>query len=137
VKKILKRYLPFMVQYKVQYLLVLIGIILTVLSLAGTAYIMKPMMDDMFIAKKESYIVFIPVALVVLYVVKSLGRYLQTVYMAYIGTHIIALLREKMLLKIISLDMSFLYINKSGELISKLQMMLGECSILFLTFYQS
>jgi subfamily B ATP-binding cassette protein MsbA len=119
-KKVLKRYLPYILEYKFYYFLVLVGIILTVSATAATSYIMKPMMDEMFIAKKESMIYIIPVSLVLIYIVKSLGRYIQSIYMAYIGTHIISRFREMLLEKIIFLDFSFLYSKHSGELISRI-----------------
>jgi subfamily B ATP-binding cassette protein MsbA len=99
--------------------LVFIGIVLTVSATAGTAYIMKPMMDEMFVAKRAEMIYIIPVALVLLYLFKSIGRYIQSVSMAYIGSHIVTRFRELVLAKIISLDISYLYINRSGELISR------------------
>jgi len=120
VKKTLKRYLPFIKEYKLQYFLVFVGILLTVSATAGTAYIMQPMMDEMFIKQKKEYMYIIPIALIVLYIIKSLGRYLQSVMMGYIGTHIISRFRQMLLEKIISLDMAFLYVNKSGELISRI-----------------
>lgn len=119
-KKIFKRYLPYILEYKLHYVLVFIGIVLTVSATAGTAYIMKPMMDEMFVAKRQEMIYIIPFALVGLYIVKSIGRYMQSVSMAYIGSHIVTRFREMMLAKIISLDMAFLYINRSGELISRI-----------------
>lgn len=119
-KKVLKRFLPYILEYKFYYILVLVGVLLNVASTAGTAYIMKPMMDDMFIARDEKMIYIIPLALIGIYVLKSLGRYIQSVSMAYIGTHIVSRFREILLEKIISLDMAFLYVNRSGELISRI-----------------
>ena len=98
----------------------LIGVLLNVAATAGTAYIMKPMMDDMFIARDAKMIYIVPLALIGIYVLKSLGRYIQSVSMAYIGTHIVTRFREILLEKIISLDMAFLYVNRSGELISRI-----------------
>lgn len=118
-KKLFKRYLPYIKEYKLQYFLVLIGIILTVSATTATAHIMKPLMDEMFIEKKEDMLYYIPIGLILIYFLKSLGRYLQSVYMAYIGQHIITTLREVLLDKILSLDMTFLYLNRSGELISR------------------
>lgn len=108
-----------MKDYKLQYFLVIVGIILTVSATAATAQIMKPLMDDMFVAKDERMLYLIPFGLIAIYVVKSIGRYMQSVFTKYIGQHIIARLRETLLEKIISLDMSFLYANRSGELISR------------------
>ena len=112
--------MPFILEYKLHYLLVGIGVLLNVASTAGTAYIMKPMMDDMFIERDAKMIYIIPLALVGIYVLKSLGRYIQSVSMAYIGTHIVTRFREILLEKIVSLDMAFLYLNRSGELISRI-----------------
>jgi len=115
-----KRYWPYIKEYKFQYMLVLIGIILTVTATAATAHIMKPLMDDMFISKKEEMLYIIPLSLIGIYVLKAFGRYIQSVFMKYIGQHIVTRFRTMLLDKIISLDMSFLYMNRSGELISRL-----------------
>jgi len=118
-KKILKRYWPYIKEYKFHYLLVLVGIIFTVSATTATAHIMKPLMDDMFIEKKEEMLYYIPLGLVFIYFFKSVGRYMQSVFMNYIGQHIVTRFREILLEKIINLDMTFLYINRSGELISR------------------
>ena len=118
-KKIFKRYIPYIKEYKLQYFLVFIGIIFTVSATAATAHIMKPLMDEMFIERKEEMLYLIPIGLIVIYIFKSVGRYVQSVFMNYIGQHIVARFREMLLEKIISLDMGFLYVNRSGELISR------------------
>jgi len=118
-KKIFKRYTPYIKEYKLQYFLVLLGIILTVSATTATAHIMKPLMDEMFIEKKEEMLYYIPLGLVGIYFLKSVGRYVQSVFMNYIGQHIMTRFREILLEKIINLDMAFLYLNRSGELISR------------------
>ena len=118
-KKTFKRYIPYIKEYKFQYLLVLLGIILTVSATTATAHIMKPLMDDLFISKQEDMLYLIPLGLVAIYFVKAIGRYIQSVYMNYIGQHIVTRFRELLLEKIITLDMTFLYVNRSGELISR------------------
>ena len=118
-KKVLKRFWPYIKEYKLQYLLVLFGIILTVAATTATAHIMKPLMDDMFINQKEEMLYLIPIGLSGIYFLKGVGRYIQSVYMNYIGQHIVSRFREILLDKIISMDMAFLYKNRSGELISR------------------
>ena len=113
------KYWPYIKEYKLQYTLVLIGIILTVLATLATAEIMKYVMDDMLIEKNERMLYLIPLALVGIYFLKAIGRYIQSIYMGYIGQHIVTRFRELLLAKIINLDMTFLYLNRSGELISR------------------
>jgi len=118
-KKIFKRYWPYIKEYKLYYFLVIIGILLTVSATTATAHIMKPLMDEMFIEKKEEMLYLIPFGLIMIYFVKAIGRYIQSVFMQYIGQHIVTRFREMLLAKIISLDMTYLYLNRSGELISR------------------
>ena len=125
-KTIYKRYLPYIKEYKLQYFLVLIGIILTVAATTATAQIMKPLMDDMFINRDESMLYLIPLGMLGIYFLKALGRYVQSVYMNYIGMHIVSRFREILLEKIIRMDMGFLYLNRSGELISRVTNDIGR-----------
>lgn len=87
---------------------------------------MKPLMDDLFISKEEKMLYLIPLGLIGIYFTKSLGRYIQSVFMNYIGQHIITRFREMLLRKIISLDMTYLYTNRSGELISRITNDIGK-----------
>lgn len=100
--------------------MVLIGILLTVTSTAGTAHIMKPLMDNMFIKKEPMMLYIIPALLIGIYLLKSLGRYIQAVFTTYIGMHIVSRLREDLLLKMVHMDMQVLYTERSGELISRI-----------------
>ncbi len=125
-KNIYKRYLPYIKEYKLQYIYVLVGIVLTVVATTATAQIMKPLMDDMFIKRDETMLYLIPLGLIGIYFIKALGRYVQSVYMNYIGMHIVSRFREILLEKIIGSDMSFLYLNRSGELISRVTNDIGR-----------
>lgn len=118
-KKIFKRYIPYIKEYKLEYFIVVIGMLFTVAATTATAHIMKPLMDEMFIEKKEEMLYLIPLGLVGIYFFKAIGRYIQSVYMTYIGQHIVTRFREMMLEKIINFDMMYLYQNRSGELISR------------------
>jgi subfamily B ATP-binding cassette protein MsbA len=107
-------------------MLVIFGGLLIVISTAATAQIMKPMMDDMFIKKQEDMLYIIPFGLIIIYLTKALGKYIQTVFMEYIGQSIITRFREILLHKMITLDMAFLYTNRSGELISRITNDIGR-----------
>ncbi len=125
-KEIYRRYWPYIKGYKFQYLMILIGILLTVASTAGTAHIMQPLMDNMFIKKEPQMLYIIPMLLVGIYVVKSIGRYIQSVFTAYVGMHIVSRLRKDLLDKMVHMDMQFLYTNRSGELISRITNDIGR-----------
>jgi len=119
-KQTFRRFWPYIKGYKGYYVIVLIGIIMTVLATVATAQIMQPLMDKMFIEKDPQMLYYIPLMMIVIYVVKSVGRYLQAVFMNYIGQHIITRLRSQLLDHMLHLDMAFLHANRSGELISRI-----------------
>lgn len=106
--------------------MVLIGIVLTVAATAATAQIMKPLMDDMFIARDPEMLVIIPLALIGIYIAKSSGRYLQSVFMNYIGLSMVTRLREVLLEKILHMDMEKLQASRSGEMISRITNDIGR-----------
>ena len=125
-KEIIKRFWPYIKEYKLYYMLVVFGGILIVLSTAATAHIMKPMMDELFIKKDEKYLYLIPAGLVVIFITKAIGKYIQTIFMEKIGQSIVTRFREILLRKMIEMDMSYLYINRSGELISRVTNDIGR-----------
>ncbi len=125
-KEIIKRFWPYIKEYKFYYMLVIFGGILIVISTAASAQIMKPLMDDMFIAKKKEMLYLIPFGLIGIYLTKAIGKYVQTIFMEYIGQSIVTRFRELLLSHIISQDMAFLYINRSGELISRVTNDIGR-----------
>lgn len=93
---------------------------MTVSATLATAHIVQPMMDEMFIAKDKQMLTIIPLAFISIFFIKSSGRYLQSVFMSYIGLHIVSLLREDLLKKMLYMDMKFQLSKRSGELISRL-----------------
>ena len=119
-KKTFRRFWPYMRGYKVQFILVLVGITFAVGATSATAYIMQPMMDKMFIERDAEMLWLIPLGLVLIYAVKGIGRYLQAVYTSYIGQHIITRVRYQLLEKVLFLDMRYIQSNRSGEMISRL-----------------
>jgi len=53
-KHFFKQYIPYYKNYIGKFMLVFIGIILVSIGTSGTAYIMKPLLDDIFINENET-----------------------------------------------------------------------------------
>jgi len=118
-KATFKRFKPYFKDYKRYFFYVVIGIVLTVSATVALAQVMQPLIDRVFVEKDSEMLALLPFMVIGIYFVKSIGRYIQSVSMKYIGQHIIARLREQMLEKILHMNMGFLYENRSGELISR------------------
>jgi len=119
-KNLFKQYLPYFKDYKRQFTFAIIGMIAVAIGTAGTAHIIKPVMDDIFIKKDQQMLVIVPFALIMVFALKGIGRYIQTYYTAYIGQDVIRKLRERLLSHITILDIDFFRKMHSGELLSRI-----------------
>jgi subfamily B ATP-binding cassette protein MsbA len=118
-KKLLKRFSPYFKDYIPHFIFAIIGMILTSSGTAASAYLVKPLLDKIFIAKDINMLHLLPYAIIAVYVVKEGGRYLQTYFTEYIGQDIIRRFRDTLLSNILTLDISFFHKYRTGELISR------------------
>jgi subfamily B ATP-binding cassette protein MsbA len=89
-------------------------------STAASAYIIKPVLDDVFINKKEDMLKLLPFAVLVIYFLRGLGLYGQEYFLNYLGQVIIRKIRDNLYSKIQDLPLSFFEGEKTGELMSRL-----------------
>ena len=115
-----KQYFPYYKAYKKKFFYVLIGIILVAVGTSGTAYAIKPLLDDIFVNKNVEMLELMPIVIILLYLAKGLGRYLQTYYISFIGQDIIRMVRDKLLAHILHLDLDFFGSKHGGELVSRI-----------------
>ena len=119
-KQTFRFFSPYFKDYKLKYMLVILGILMFVSASTATAQIIKYVVDDLLIKQDKDMLVLIPLGLIGIYIIKALGGYIQKVFMAYIGLHIITRVRNKLLKRMIFLDMDFIFKNRSGDFISRI-----------------
>ena len=119
-KEFFKRFLPYMMEYKRQFYIALAAMIVVAISTSATAYVIKPILDDIFIKKDEMMLKLVPLLLIIIYIAKGVSRYIQAYYMAYIGQNIIRKTRDSLLKSMLNLDLQYFHDQKSGELISRI-----------------
>ncbi len=117
--KILGRFTTYYKDYIPYFIFAVIGMILASGGTAASAYLVKPLLDKIFIAKDENMLYLLPYAIIAVYFAKESGRYMQAYFTEYIGQDIIRRFRNKLLDNILSLDISFFHKYRSGELISR------------------
>ncbi|MBE0497392.1 MAG: ABC transporter ATP-binding protein [Campylobacterales bacterium] len=86
---------------------------------SASAYLVKPVLDEIFVKKDLELLYLLPYAIVFVYFLKGAGKYIQTYYSAYIGQDIIRKIRDRLFEKMMSLDLVFFHKFRSGELISR------------------
>jgi len=120
IKIILKRLVfPYFKGYLPYFLLAISGMILSAIGASSSAYLVKPVLDNIFIEKDIEMLYLLPYAIVLVYAMKGGGKYVQVYFSALIGQDIIRKVRNRLLEKMMKLDISFFHKFRAGELISR------------------
>lgn len=122
----LKSYSHFYKEYKKQFALVLIGVVMTSAATAAIAYLIKPVLDEIFIKKDTSMLSLLPLLLVAVYAAKSIGAFLEAYFISFIGKDIVRRVRDGLLTSLMDADISFFVRARGGELISRLTNDIGR-----------
>ena len=119
-KYVFKRFWPYMRQYKFYYVIVIAGLFMVAGGTAGMTYLIKPMMDELFINKNQELLFFLPALLITVLMVKGVGRYIQAYFTTYIGQSIIKTIRDELLERLLKMEIDFFYKTQKGKLISRI-----------------
>lgn len=87
---------------------------------ASLAWLVKPALDDIFFEKNFRMLFLIPLAVIVVYLVKGVCDFGQYYLMAYVGQSVIRDLRAEMFSKLGNMSLSFFTRHSTGELVSRM-----------------
>jgi subfamily B ATP-binding cassette protein MsbA len=91
-----------------------------VAALSGTyAWLVRPVLDEIFINRNESLLLVLPLALFVVAVLKSVFSYGQNYLMNYVGNQVVTNIRQELFGKLIRLPVPYHDVNTSGRLVSR------------------
>ncbi|PAF51620.1 ABC transporter ATP-binding protein [Helicobacter sp. 13S00477-4] len=119
-KRFYKRFYPYLKKYYFYFFIALLATILTAACTAWGTYLVKPVLDDIFIKKDDKMLLILPFLVIAAYFGKSLGMYVQTYFMSYIGLDIIRKIRDRMLGHLLEMELGFFNKMRSGELIARI-----------------
>jgi len=86
----------------------------------ASAFLVKPAIDNVFLKRDIVALKWIPFAVMVVFLLKSLGNYGQTVLMSFIGQRVVTDLRNRLYRHIQLQPLSFFTKNPTGTLMSRL-----------------
>ena len=109
-----------MMGYKKEFSFAILGMISVAIATTLMAHMLKPLLDDLFISKDPQMLTLIPFAIIAIFMLKSIGRFVQTYYTVYIGDDIVRKLRDKLSLHLMYQDIAYLHQMRSGELLSRI-----------------
>ena len=115
-----KRLLAYVKPHRKQFGIAILGMIAYSATDIAFAALMKPMLDGSFVEQNQSTIVMVPIAIMLIFVVRGIGGFASSYYMAWVGWQVIKNLRKEVFAKYLSLPTTFYDESASGELISRI-----------------
>lgn len=119
-KHLIKRCLSYFGPYKFKIFIAFISMAIVAAATAATAYLIQPAMDDIFINKDREALKMVPIAFVMVMLIKGVFRFLQTYLMNSTGLLVLERLRNDLFTKIICLPMEFFEESQVGMLMSRI-----------------
>ena len=115
-----KRILFLIKENRFKLFLAMLCMLMIAAASSATAFLVKPVLDDIFFNKNITMLKIIPLAVVVIYLLRGLGMYGQDYLMNYVGESIIQHLRNDLYDRIQDLPISFFHREKTGVLMSRI-----------------
>src|SRR5271157_4755454 len=84
------------------------------------AFLVKPALDEIFLNRNSDMLMWIPVTVIVIYLIKGVCNYTQTILMSFIGQRVVADLRNNLYRRIQMQSLSFFTKNPTGILMSRI-----------------
>ena len=108
--------------------------VLVAIATSAKAWIMKPVLDDIFLNKNTSMLSILPFIIFAMFAVRGIAEFLQTILMNRVTSQASARVRSQMFRHMLKSDLSFFHNNTSPALVSKFtQVAQGVASTLITT----
>jgi subfamily B ATP-binding cassette protein MsbA len=117
---IFKRLLQLARPHASKFMLAMLCMLVVGAMTSSLAFLVKPALDEIFLKKNDEMLIWIPIAVIVIYLIKGLCSYTQTVLMSFIGQRIVADLRNNLYKQIQMQSLSFFTKNPTGILMSRI-----------------
>ncbi|NOR72844.1 MAG: lipid A export permease/ATP-binding protein MsbA [Mariprofundaceae bacterium] len=114
-----KRLLQFLKPYRGRLFIAMFCMVILAACTAGLAWVLQPALDHALSGNQE-YIYLIPLAVIVIYVVKGAAYFGQGYMMGYIGQHVIYDLRNLIYRRLTEQSLGFFVHRKTGELLARI-----------------
>ena len=112
--------LGYIKENRLRLLFAMVCMLLVAASTAATASLIKPILDEIFFNKNTRMLKLIPLAVIIIYVLRGLGMYGQEYLMESVGQRIIRRLRNDLYNRILDLPLAFFHSERTGVLMSRI-----------------
>jgi ATP-binding cassette subfamily B protein len=106
--------------YASRYAVAFVFMALVAGSTALTAWLMRDVINDVFVKQDRQALAWLPLAIASLFIVKGVAAYIQEVMLSRIGNDIVARMQKRLYDHMLRMGMPFYHERNSGELITRM-----------------
>jgi subfamily B ATP-binding cassette protein MsbA len=117
---IFKRLLQLAKPHASKFMLAMLCMLVVGATTSALAFLVKPVLDEIFLNKNDDLLIWIPLGVIFIYMIKGVCSYTQTILMSFIGQRIVADLRKNLYKQIQMQSLSFFTKNPTGILMSRI-----------------
>ena len=103
-----------------RFIIALVCMLIVGALTSALAFLVKPVLDEIFLKKDVAMLKWIPIAVIAIYSVKGICTYAQMMLMSYIGQRVVTDLRNELYRRIQTQSLSFFTKNPTGVLMSRI-----------------
>ena len=109
----------YVLKYKLKLLAAIFFMIIGAVTTAATAFLMKPIVDEVFFEKNPEIVLYTTIAVVCIFTARGLATFGQAYFMQWVGNKVIADIQRSLFRKLIGADLAWFHENSTGQLISR------------------
>ena len=110
----------YLLEHKLKILLALVMMVISAGATGLHAWLVRPALDEVLIKGNKEMLFLIPIAIIIVTLIKGVATYTHSYQMSKVAHSIIAKLQKQMFEKLMYLNLKFYNDSKSGNLISRL-----------------
>jgi subfamily B ATP-binding cassette protein MsbA len=107
-------------EYAPQYALAIVCMILVAATTSLSAYVLKYVIDTIFVQQNRAALVGITIGIVAIFVVKGLAAYCSEVMLGRIGNRIVAKTQKRMFDHLLKVDVAYFHEHPSSDLVTRI-----------------
>lgn len=114
-----RRILALIKENRFRLYLAMVCMLVIAIATSATAFLVKPVLDDIFFNKDSFMLKIIPLAVILIYLLRGLASYGQDYLMNYVGENIVRHIRNDLYSRIQDLPVAFFHKERTGVLMSR------------------
>jgi ATP-binding cassette, subfamily B, bacterial MsbA len=106
-------------KYKARLGFAILFMILGAVATTATAFLMKPIVDEVFFEKDPDTILYTTGAIAVVFFVRGIATFGQAFFMSWVGNRVVADIQAALFKKLVFADLAWFHSTSTGQLISR------------------